>query len=110
MCIPRGSTISLGNISYFTASTKDKIMGIFSSSTDFGGYAGRKRLNAYNVWMLVFVSLGSVSYGYTASIIGTTLGRLTNLRLKSREVNRLTGQPSFLEYFALTTRPTAPNS
>lgn len=49
-------------------------MGIFSSSTDFGGHAGRKKLNAYNVWMLVFVSLGSVSYGYTASIIGTTLG------------------------------------
>lgn len=52
-------------------------MGIFSSSTDFGGHAGRKKLSAYNVWMLVFVSLGSVSYGYTASIIGTTLGRRT---------------------------------
>lgn len=50
-------------------------MGIFSSNTDFGGHAGRKKLNAYNIWMLVFVSLGSVSYGYTASIIGTTLGK-----------------------------------
>jgi len=54
-------------------------MGLFSSSTDFGGNEGRKKLNAYNVWMLVFVSLGSVTYGYTASIIGTTLGELCNI-------------------------------
>ncbi|KAF2642444.1 MFS transporter [Massarina eburnea CBS 473.64] len=48
---------------------------------------GRQRINAYNVFILLFVGLGSVTYGYTASIIGTTLG-----------------QPSFIEYFELDHR------
>ncbi|KAF2742385.1 MFS transporter [Sporormia fimetaria CBS 119925] len=45
------------------------------------------RINAFNVLILIFVGLGSMSYGYTASIIGTTLG-----------------QPSFISYFQLDTR------
>ncbi|KIX99383.1 uncharacterized protein Z520_04959 [Fonsecaea multimorphosa CBS 102226] len=40
--------------------------------------------------IVVFVALGSVTYGYCASIIGTTLG-----------------QPSFISYFELDTRPNA---
>ncbi|KAF2013703.1 MFS transporter [Aaosphaeria arxii CBS 175.79] len=48
----------------------------------------RQRINAFNVFILIFVGLGSMTYGYTASIIGTTLG-----------------QPSFITYFALDTRP-----
>jgi hypothetical protein len=34
----------------------------------------KRGLTAYNVFILVFVGLGSMSYGYAASIIGTTLG------------------------------------
>jgi hypothetical protein len=39
-------------------------------------YAGRKRqrINAYNVLILFFVGLGSMSYGYAAAVIGITLG------------------------------------
>ena len=48
----------------------------------------RQRINAFNVLILCFCGLGSMSYGYTASIIGTTLG-----------------QPSFISYFELDTRP-----
>ena len=47
----------------------------------------RQKINAYNVFILCFIGLGSMTYGYTASIIGTTLG-----------------QPAFIEYFALETR------
>lgn len=63
-----------------------------------------QRINAFNVLILCFVGLGSMTYGeldrasrlvpllmeigYTASIIGTTLG-----------------QPSFIKYFELDTRP-----
>jgi MFS family permease len=39
---------------------------------------------------VIFVALGSVTYGYCASIIATTLG-----------------QPSFIAYFELDTRPNA---
>lgn len=34
----------------------------------------KQGLNPYNVLVLCFLGLGSVTYGYTASIIGTTLG------------------------------------
>jgi hypothetical protein len=34
----------------------------------------RQRINAHNVLILCFIGLGSMTYGYTASIIGTTLG------------------------------------
>lgn len=43
---------------------------IFSTGEEGSG----RRINAYNVWMLLFVSIGSMVYGYTASIIGSTLG------------------------------------
>jgi hypothetical protein len=33
----------------------------------------RKKINAFNVLILCFVGLGSMSYGYTASVIGQTL-------------------------------------
>lgn len=49
-----------------------------------------QRINSFNVFILLFVGLGSMSYGYTASIIGTTLG-----------------QPSFISYFDLDTRKDA---
>ena len=62
-------------------------MGLFSASGDYA-HASRKRLNAYNWWMMLFVSIGSLCYGYTANVISATLA-----------------QPSFLEYFALLTRP-----
>ncbi|CAO2648550.1 Nn.00g078170.m01.CDS01 [Neocucurbitaria sp. VM-36] len=51
---------------------------------------GRQRINAFNVFILIFVGLGSMSYGYTAAVIGTTLG-----------------QPSFIAYFDLATRSNA---
>jgi hypothetical protein len=35
---------------------------------------GKKKITPYNVFILMFIGLGSMSYGYTASIIGTTLG------------------------------------
>lgn len=47
----------------------------------------RQRINAFNVFILIFVGFGSMTYGYTAAVIGTTLG-----------------QPSFIEYFELATR------
>lgn len=34
----------------------------------------KQGLNPYNVLVLCFLGLGSLTYGYTASIIGTTLG------------------------------------
>ena len=48
-------------------------MRIFSAAGDFGGVQ-RKRLNAYNVWMMLFVSIGSFCYGYTANVISASLG------------------------------------
>lgn len=46
--------------------------------------------NAYNILLVVFVTLGSLGYGYSASIIATTLG-----------------QPSFTSYFGLDIAPNA---
>lgn len=67
-------------------------MGIsrFLSSGGEFAHHSRKRLNAYNVWMMLFVSIGSLCYGYTANVISATLA-----------------QPTFIEYFALATRPNA---
>ena len=48
-------------------------MGLFSSAGNFHG--ARKRLNAYNWWVLLFVSIGSLCYGYTANVISASLGR-----------------------------------
>ncbi|KAH8700743.1 general substrate transporter [Talaromyces proteolyticus] len=47
-------------------------------------------LSAFHILIVGFVALGSLTYGYCSSIISTTLG-----------------QPSFLAYFALDTRPNA---
>jgi len=33
-----------------------------------------QRINSYTVYTLLMLGLGSMSYGYNASIIGTTLG------------------------------------
>ncbi|KAK3065559.1 hypothetical protein LTS18_000036 [Coniosporium uncinatum] len=57
--------------------------------TEVSGLTGG-RINSFNIFILLFVGLGSMSYGYTASIIGTTLG-----------------QPSFIAYFELDTLPNA---
>ncbi|KAK4569539.1 hypothetical protein LTR86_003302 [Recurvomyces mirabilis] len=48
----------------------------------------RQKLNAYTFFVLCMLGIGSISYGYSASIIGTTLG-----------------QPSFITYMKLDTRP-----
>jgi len=45
-----------------------------------------KRHNFYNVFVVFFMSLGTLSYGYGASIVSTTLG-----------------QPSFLSYMGIDT-------
>ncbi|KAK4616777.1 MFS-type transporter oryC [Fulvia fulva] len=50
----------------------------------------RKRINGYNLWMMLFVSLGSLCYGYTANVISATLA-----------------QPTFITYFDLDTRSDA---
>lgn len=34
----------------------------------------RRRVNAYTIGVLCVLGFGSLTYGYTASIIGTTLG------------------------------------
>jgi hypothetical protein len=57
------------------------------SSGDFGGHA-RKRLNAYNAWMILFVSIGSLCYGYTANVISATLGE--EACLQSSRIQALT--------------------
>ena len=41
----------------------------------------KQGLNAYNVLVLVVLGIGSLTYGYTASIIGTTLGEQYQLPL-----------------------------
>nr|OQO28618.1 hypothetical protein B0A51_03335 [Rachicladosporium sp. CCFEE 5018] len=51
---------------------------------------GARQFNYFNLFMVIAMSFGSMTYGYSASIIGTTLG-----------------QPSFLTYFALDTRADA---
>jgi MFS family permease len=47
----------------------------------------RASINNYNIAVLVFLCLGSITYGYSASVIGSTLG-----------------QPQFIKYFSLDTR------
>lgn len=41
----------------------------------------KQKLNAFNVLVLIFVGLGSVSYGYTASVIGITIGKYAASRM-----------------------------
>jgi hypothetical protein len=40
------------------------------------GVLKRQKLNTYNLMVLVMCGFGSISFGYTASIIGTTLGKI----------------------------------
>lgn len=47
-----------------------------------------RQFRPYNILMILLMSLGSIGYGYNASIIATTLA-----------------QPSFISYFELDTRP-----
>jgi hypothetical protein len=42
--------------------------------TTHGASTVRQKINTFNILCLLFVGLGSMTYGYTASIIGTTLG------------------------------------
>lgn len=51
---------------------------------------GRRHFTAYSIYCIFFMGLGSMSYGYPAAIIGTTLG-----------------QPSFLSYMGLDTATNA---
>jgi hypothetical protein len=46
----------------------------FYASGDAAGHS-QKRLNAYNAWVILFVSIGSLCYGYTANVISATLGQ-----------------------------------
>ncbi|EXJ77502.1 hypothetical protein A1O3_09728 [Capronia epimyces CBS 606.96] len=64
-------------------------MGFFSNRALQAGEREQK-LNGYNVLVLFLLAPASLTYGYSASIISTTLG-----------------QPSFLEYFNLLTAPNA---
>ena len=50
----------------------------------------KRQFRWYNVFIILFMSLGSIEYGYSASIIATTLA-----------------QPSFISYFNLDTRSDA---
>ena len=38
------------------------------------GLLKRRKVNAHTILILCTLGLGSITYGYTASIIGTTLG------------------------------------
>ncbi|KAK5000699.1 hypothetical protein LTR66_000490 [Elasticomyces elasticus] len=51
---------------------------------------GRRHFTGFSIFCIFFMSLGSMSYGYPAAIIGTTLG-----------------QPSFLTYMGLDTATNA---
>ena len=50
----------------------------------------KRQFKLYNVLVILAMSFGSISMGYSGSVIGVTLG-----------------QPSFVEYFELATRPDA---
>lgn len=76
-----------------------------SSSGDFGHT--RKRLNAYNVWMILFVSIGSLCYGYTANVISATLGESYTSSQKDHVLIVIPAQPTFITSFDLDTRPDA---
>lgn len=81
------------------------------------GLLRKQKLNAHTCAVLAVLGFGSLTYGYTASIIGTTLGmsfpsfppgspsRKKNMtRLIDDPISILQGQPSFIEYFDLATR------
>lgn len=43
---------------------------------DEEGILKRQKINSYIIFLLCILGFGSITYGYTASIIGTTLGKL----------------------------------
>lgn len=45
---------------------------------DEEGLLKRQKLNGYTMLILTTLGFGSLTYGYTASIIGTTLGLSTS--------------------------------
>jgi hypothetical protein len=67
-----------------------------------------RRVNGYTISVLCVLGFGSLTYGYTASIIGTTLG-LDPWRRYTGQLLISTGQPSFIKYFELDTRPNGTN-
>jgi len=57
-------------------------------AVDDGLILHQQKVNAHTIFVLCMLGFGSISYGYNASIIGTTLG-----------------QPSFIAYMGLDTNP-----
>lgn len=53
------------------------IMGFLSGSKD--EHQGRQ-INSYNIFVLLLLGVGSITYGYSASIIATTLGKFHLVR------------------------------
>ena len=53
-------------------------------------HSSKRQFRWYNVFIILYMALGSIEFGYSASIIATTLA-----------------QPSFLSYFELATRSNA---
>jgi len=81
-------------------------MGFFASSQGQQA-APAQKLNAYNIIILLLLAPGSIAYGYSAAIIATTLGRYRQFLSQKTKLTNKTGQPSFIEYFSLATRPNA---
>lgn len=64
----------------------------------------RQKVTLHNVFILMFIGLGSMTYGYTASIIATTLGKPTCAIICSPGSHLMRiGQPTSIEYFGLAT-------
>ena len=55
----------------------DHLIASIRSTITMAAKIGGKKITPYNIFILMFVGLGSMTYGYTASIIGTTLGKIT---------------------------------
>jgi MFS family permease len=87
-------------------------MGVFTTLIAAKGDAGdgshsKKKLNAFNVYMILFVSLGSLCYGYTANVISATLGRVSGELMQDSRTDHVLAQPTFITYFELDTRSDA---
>lgn len=59
-----------------------------TGATSVVHHIGGRQFQYYNIIMILAMGFGSISYGYSAGVISQTLG-----------------QPSFLRYFDLDTRP-----
>ena len=57
------------------------------------GLLKRQTLNGYTALIILTLGLGSLTYGYTASIIGTTLGKYSSVMAPS---NSDIARPTFL--------------